>query len=125
MYSFFSDIVIVLHFLYVVFALVGGILSIWWRKIAWLHLPAALWAAFISFVGWVCPLTFLENWLRIKGGDTGYSEGFIVKYIGPILYPAGLTPCHQVILGIIVIILNLAIYSYIFRSNIRQRRIAC
>jgi len=125
MYSFVSDMVIVFHFLYVVFALVGGVLSIWWRKIVWLHLPAALWAACISFVGWVCPLTYLENWLHIKGGKTGYSEGFIVKYIEPILYPAGLTPCHQVVLGIIVIILNLAIYSYIFRSNIRQRRIAC
>jgi len=125
MYSFFSDIVIVLHFLYVVFALVGGVLMLWWRKIVWLHLPSALWAAFISFVGWVCPLTFLENWLRIKGGETGYSEGFIAKYIEPILYPAGLTHWHQVVLGIIVIGLNLAIYSYIFRSNIRQRRVVC
>ena len=125
MYSFFSDIVIVLHFLYVVFALVGGVLSIWWRKIVWLHLPLALWAAFISFVGWVCPLTFLENWLRIKGGGTAYSEGFIAKYIEPILYPASLTHCHQVVLGIIVIVLNLAIYGYIFSSNIRQRRIVC
>jgi len=81
----------------------------------WLHLPAALWAALISFAGWICPLTYLENWLRLQGGETGYSGGFIIKYIEPVLYPAGLTYFHQMVLGIIVVVLNLAIYGYIFR----------
>jgi len=125
MYSFLSDMVLFLHFIYVIFAVAGGFLLIWYRKIVWLHLPAALWAALISFVGWVCPLTFLENWLRLKGGETGYAKGFIAGYIEPVLYPVGLTYFHQVVLGIIVVGLNLAIYGYIFRPNARQRRIAC
>ncbi|MFC1488520.1 DUF2784 domain-containing protein [Thermodesulfobacteriota bacterium] len=112
-YSFFSDIVVLLHFIYVIFAVTGGILLIWWRKMIWLHLPAAIWAALISFTGWICPLTYLENWLRLQGGKTGCSGGFVIKYIEPVLYPAGLTYFHQMVIGIIVVVLNMAIYGYI------------
>ena len=115
-YSFFSDLVVLIHFLYVIFVVIGGLLCIWWRKVIWLHLPAAVWAAFISIVGWICPLTYLENWLRLKGGETGYSAGFIIRYIDPILYPIGLTHAHQVGLGIAVVVINLAIYGYVIRS---------
>ena len=81
----------------------------------WIHLPAALWAALISFAGWICPLTYIENWLRIKGGGIGYSDGFIIKYIEPLLYPVDLTYYHQVVLGIFVVVLNLAIYGYVYK----------
>ena len=115
MYYFFPDIVVFFHFIFVIFATAGGVLCIWWRKVIWLHLPAALWAAFISFAGWICPLTYLENWFRLKGGGAGYSEGFIIRYIEPLLYPAGLTHFHQIVLGIIVIVLNLVIYGFVFK----------
>ena len=114
-YYFLSEIVLLLHFFFVVFALAGGILVVWRRKTIWLHIPAAVWAALICFAGWVCPLTYLENWFRIRGGAAGYSEGFIVRYLYPVLYPAGLSHDDQVILGIIVIALNLAVYGYVFR----------
>jgi len=117
MYSFLSDIVVLLHFGFVIFSVAGGLLCIWRPKIIWLHIPAALYAAVISFGGWICPLTYLENWLRISGGGIGYSEGFIVKYLEPILYPIGLTHLHQVALGIIVIVLNLAVYGVVFKST--------
>ena len=115
MYSALADIVVLLHFIYVIFSVAGGILCIWRPRIIWLHVPAALWAALISFAGWICPLTYLENWLRIKGGAAGYGPGFIVKYLEPVLYPVGLTQCHQVAIGIIVIVLNLAVYGYVLR----------
>lgn len=114
-YSFFSDVVVLLHFIYVIFAVAGGILLVWWPKVFWIHLPAALWAALISFAGWICPLTYIENWLRIKGGGIGYSDGFIIKYIEPLLYPVDLTYYHQVVLGIFVVVLNLAIYGYVYK----------
>jgi len=114
-HSFLADIVVLLHFIYVIFVIIGGVLCIWWRKIIWLHIPAALWAAFISFAGWICPLTYLESWFRLKGGYSGYSEGFIFKYVVPVLYPSGLTHLHQIVLGLIVILLNLVIYGFVFR----------
>ena len=115
MYSALADIVVLLHFIYVIFAVAGGILCIWRPKIVWLHVPAAMWAALISFGGWICPLTYLENRLRVKGPDTVYGQEFIVKYLEPVLYPGGLTQIHQIGLGIIVIVLNLAVYGYVLR----------
>lgn len=115
MYDFLSDIVVIIHFIFVIFAVAGGVLCIWWRKIVWFHLPAALWAAVISFAGWICPLTYVENWFRLKAGGAGYPEGFIAKYIEPILYPADLTQYHQIISGVTVIVFNLIIYGYIFK----------
>ena len=117
MFSLLADMVLLSHFTYVIFAVAGGLLLIRRPKIVWLHLPAALWAGLISFVGWVCPLTYLENWLRFKSGETGYSQGFIPKYIEPVLYPVGLTHFHQVLLGVIVVGLNLTIYGYVFRPK--------
>ncbi|MFH1991643.1 MAG: DUF2784 domain-containing protein [Pseudomonadota bacterium] len=117
MYSFLSNISILLHFGFVIFSVAGGLLCLWRPKIIWLHLPAALWAALISFAGWICPLTYLENWLRFKGGGPGYSEGFIAKYLEPVLYPVGLRPSHQVSLGVLVVVLNLAVYGWVYRST--------
>jgi hypothetical protein len=92
-----------------------------WRRIAWFHLPAAVWAALIEFQGWICPLTPLENWLRARGGGTGYETGFVEHYIIPVLYPAGLTRELQIILGLVVAGVNLAIYGWLL-WRWRQRR---
>lgn len=116
MYYFFSDIVVILHFAFVVFAVAGGVLCLWWPRVLWLHLPAAIWATVISFAGWICPLTLVEYWLRLKGGGAGYPEGFVAKYIEPVLYPAGLTPYHQIISGVTVIVFNLVIYAFVLKS---------
>jgi hypothetical protein len=83
-------------------------------KVLWLHLPAAGWAAWIEFSGKICPLTPLENWLRMRGGGSGYAGDFVGHYLMPILYPSGLTRKVQFILGGIVIGVNLIIYGYVF-----------
>jgi hypothetical protein len=93
----------------------GGLLAARWRGLAWIHLPAAIWAAIVEFFGWVCPLTPLENWLRQKGGESGYGSDFVARYILPTLYPAELTRELQIALGVLVILINLAIYAWIFR----------
>ena len=79
----------------------------------WLHLPAAVWAAWIEFSGKICPLTPLENWLRLQGGDIGYSGDFVRYYLLPLLYPSRLTREVQIILGTLVLGLNVAIYAYV------------
>ena len=77
MYSLLADLVLVVHLAFVVFVLCGGLLVLKWRWIAWLHLPAAVWGAVVEFTGWICPLTPLENWLRVQGGETGSQDDFI------------------------------------------------
>ena len=113
-YNLLADVVVLIHLAFVLFAVLGALLIIRWRKVLWLHLPAAVWAAWIEFSGKICPLTPLENWLRMQGGGSGYAGGFVGHYLMPILYPSGLTPKVQFILGGVVIGVNLIIYGYVF-----------
>ena len=103
--------------MFVLFVVLGGLLVLRWPRLAYLHLPAATWGVVIEFAGWVCPLTPLEQSLRLKAGEQGYSGSFIEHYLLPLLYPSALTRTIQVALGIIVIAVNLAIYGYLLRSR--------
>lgn len=120
MYGFLADLVVGVHFLFVLFVVLGGLLVLRWPRLAYLHVPAAIWGAAIEFAGWICPLTPLEHWLRRRAGSAGYSGGFIEHYILPILYPSALSRDIQLLLGIIVIAVNLAIYAYVFRRRNRH-----
>ena len=82
-----------------------------------MHLPVVAWAALIEFAGWVCPLTPLENWLRMRGGATGYHGGFVEHYIIPILYPGQLTRSVQIVLGGLVLLINAGIYGAIWNAR--------
>jgi hypothetical protein len=110
-----AEFVVLVHVAFVIFAALGGFLVFKWRRVAWFHIPAALWAALIEFVGWVCPLTPLENWLRRRGGETGYQTSFIERYLLPVIYPAALTRGLHVVLGLLVLAANLAIYWRLWR----------
>ncbi|MDH3815867.1 MAG: DUF2784 domain-containing protein [Acidobacteriota bacterium] len=105
-----ADIVVLLHLGFILFVALGGLLVLRWPRLAWAHLPAAVWGALVEFTGWICPLTPLENRLRVAAGDLAYTGGFIERYIVPIVYPTGLTRGMQLALGTAVIVINLAIY---------------
>jgi hypothetical protein len=112
-YRVLADLVAVSHFGFIVFVILGGLLVLRWRRVMWVHLPAALWGAAIEFWGWYCPLTPLENHLRRAGGSAGYSGGFIEEYLLPIIYPGQLTREIQIVLGIVVVLLNVVIYAVV------------
>jgi len=116
-YLWLADAVVAAHFLFLPYAVFGGLLVWRWPRAAWLHLPCALWAALIEFAGFICPLTPLENWLRQKGGGHQYASGFIEHYIVPILYPSGLTREIQFVIGAGVVALNLAVYARVLRRR--------
>jgi hypothetical protein len=119
--SLLADLVVLIHFAFVLFVVLGGLLVVRWPKVAWLHLPCALWGAGIEFAGSVCPLTPLENELRRRAGQAGYEGGFVEQYILPVLYPHQLTRETQLILGLSVIVINLALYTWAVRSARRRR----
>jgi hypothetical protein len=122
LYRLLADFVVVVHLLFVVFVVAGGLLVLRWPRVAWVHIPAAVWGTLIEFAGWICPLTPLENRLRRLGGEAGYAGGFVEEYLLAILYPSGLTRTHQVVLGVLVLVLNLAVYAYVRRRQ-RQARV--
>ncbi|OQW65919.1 MAG: hypothetical protein BVN28_00870 [Nitrospira sp. ST-bin4] len=113
LYQVSADLIVLLHLGFVLFVLLGGFLLIKWPRLMWLHLPAVAWGAFVEFSGWICPLTPLENWLRAQAGETTYAGDFIVRSLTSILYPGALTHEIQLILGTALLVVNLAIYSWL------------
>ena len=122
LYRFLADILVVLHLIFVLFVVAGGLLVIRRPWIALLHLPVAAWGAFVELSGRICPLTPLEVRFRALGGEAGYSGGFVEHYLLPVLYPMGLDRNAQVGLGIFVIALNLFIYLLVARTWRGARR---
>lgn len=114
-YRLLADLLVLVHLAFVLFVVLGGLLVLRWPRLAWLHIPAAAWGAFIEAVGWICPLTPLENLLRRHAGEAGYAGGFIEHYIITLLYPPGLTRNVQFVLTAIVVAVNLAVYAVLFR----------
>jgi len=112
-YPLLADLVVWLHLGFVVFVGLGGLLLIRWPRLIWIHLPAVCWGVAIELSGWICPLTPFENWLRRKGGEANYQFDFVAHYLLPILYPQGLTRRSQILLGVLVLLVNVAIYGWV------------
>ncbi len=113
--------VVLVHMAFVAFVVLGGLLALRWPRVAWVHLPVALWGAGIALVGWICPLTPFENWLRVQAGDAPYTTGFLEHHLLPILYPVRLTRTLQIATGAFVIALNALVYWRVFRRAARSR----
>jgi len=118
-YRLLADLLVLVHATFAVFVVLGGFLVWRWRWIAWAHLPAAIWGAVIEYRDWICPLTPLENILRVRAGQAGYAGGFIEHYLIPVLYPSGLTPARQVLLGTLVVLVNVVAYGVVARHALR------
>lgn len=117
-----SDLVVVLHLLFILFVTAGGLLVLRWPRLALLHLPAVVWGAVIEFTGSICPLTPLENHFSRLAGRQGYGGGFIEHYLLPIIYPDGLTREIQIGLGLLVVAVNAGAYLLLIRRSLRRNR---
>lgn len=121
-----ADLFVMLHLAFILFIGLGGLLVLRWPRLAWLHLPAVIWGAFIELQGdTLCPLTPLEIGLRRAAREAGYEGGFIAHYILPVVYPPGLTPAIQFWIGALVIALNLVVYAAVISCGsgaVRRRR---
>jgi hypothetical protein len=112
-FRFAADGVLLLHLAFILFALFGGALAARWRWMPLVHLPVAAWAFFAELTGRICPLTYIENGLRISAGQSGYAESFIEHYLLDVIYPPGLTREVQFVLAATVVVINIAIYVWL------------
>jgi hypothetical protein len=117
-----ADLILIVHFAFLVFVVAGGAFVLHWPRVAWVHVPAAIWGLLIEFFGWICPLTPLEIALRHRAGEAAYTGGFIAHYVTRVLYPNGLTREIQVMLGILVLALNGGIYALVLARARRVRQ---
>ena len=113
-----ADAVLLLHLAFIVFAVFGGLLAFKWRWMPLLHLPAMAWAIQLELTGGICPLTSIENTLRLSAGQSGYAGSFVEHYLLSLIYPSGLTREIQWILAATVAGINIAVYSWLaFRRH--------
>ena len=115
MYELLANLTLVVHLIFILFVLFGGLLIFIFSKIIYIHLPALLWGIYIELTNSVCPLTYLENWFLYKGELTTYSNDFINNYLFQIIYPEGLTSEIQIYLGVTLTVINILIYALIYK----------
>jgi len=115
LYQLLASAVAIIHFAFILFVIGGGFLLLYWPKLMWIHLPAAIWGVAIEMMGWYCPLTAIEKWLLQRAGREGYSGGFVSHYIFALIYPAGLTRTIELALGVIVLVVNVSVYVKVFK----------
>ena len=120
MYDLAADLILIVHFVFILFVVFGALLFFVVKKIVFIHIPAFIWGSYIELTHSICPLTYLENWFLHKANLTKYSEGFIQNYLVPIVYPVNLTKDLQIHLGIALIVGNMIIYGFII-SKLKKK----
>ena len=120
MYELAANLILIIHFVFIIFVVFGALLFFVATKIVFIHIPAFIWGTYIELTHSICPLTYLENWFLHKANLTTYSEGFIQNYLVPVVYPEGLTKDLQIYLGITLIVINIIIYGFIF-DKVKKR----
>jgi drug/metabolite transporter superfamily protein YnfA len=104
-YRIIGDTAMVVHAAFILYMAIGGFLAWRWPRTFWIHLGCALYGLSISVVGWICPLTHVENWGRENAGQNGLSdEGFIDHYLTGVIYPADHLVTVQAGVGAVVVL---------------------
>ena len=111
-----ADALLLVHLAFIVFVLLGGLLVRRRRFLAWLHLPAACWGAWVEFSGTICPLTPWEQAARLRAGEAGWQGDFVEHYLLRLIYPDGLTQTVMWVLGFAVLAINALVYAPIVRD---------
>ena len=119
LYRVLADVTVAVHLGFIVFVIFGGFLTWRWPRLAWVHVPSFLWGGGIALLGWICPLTYLENDLRALGAAEGYATSFVEEYLLPLVYPerliGGFPRGDFIAIGIFILALNALIYWRLYR----------
>ena len=117
MYEFLATLSLIIHFLFIIFVIFGGLLFFIKPCTLYFHIPAFLYGAYVEFTQSICPLTYLENYFLTKASLATYSVSFIQNYLYAIIYPINLTKEIQISLGITLLIINGIIYGFIMKRK--------
>ena len=130
LYRITADIIVVLHFIWIIFMLLGFFLTIYgffrkeffdWWLFRTLHLSGIFFVGMLTLLRRFCPLTVLENLSRAKyePGST-YPGSFIVHYIETLVYP----DVNQTFLRILTILAAVFIFVvYIIKPPTKIKKI--
>lgn len=108
-----AELVLLVHFAFVAFAVFGGFLGILNRSWLWLHAPVVVWSSVVNLAAWTCPITPLEQHFRRQAGEAGYTGGFVQHYIGPLVYPGGMPRRFELVAAISIVAWNSIVYAFV------------
>ena len=117
MYEFLATLTLIIHFLFIIFVIFGGLLVFIKPWILFFHIPAFIYGVYVELTQSICPLTYLENYFLTKANLASYSTSFIQNYLYAIIYPINLTKEIQISLGIALLIINGIIYGFIIKRK--------
>jgi hypothetical protein len=117
-----ADLLVLIHFSFIIFVVLGGLLALRWPKAAWAHIPAAAWGAWIEFSHGICPLTPLEQSLRAQADADSYDGSFIDHYLIPLIYPPGFDADTANLLGLLVLAFNGTIYAFVIYRRFKVNK---
>jgi uncharacterized protein DUF2784 len=86
-YQLLAEVVMLLHFGFLVYVALGGFLAWRWPWLIVPHVAATVWGALNATVGVPCPLTAWEDAARRRAGELGLPRGFIDTYLTGVVYP--------------------------------------
>ncbi|HET8681593.1 MAG TPA: DUF2784 domain-containing protein [Micromonosporaceae bacterium] len=113
-----TTLVLVTHFAYLAYVVLGGFLAWRWPRAIWPHLAAAAWGLVAISVPTICPLTWAEDWSRQRAGESGLTQGFVDRYIEGVLYPAQYTAVLQALAAAAVVV---SWTGFVLRWRARRR----
>jgi hypothetical protein len=116
MYEFLATLTLIVHFLFLLFVILGGLLFFIKPWILYFHIPAFIYGVYVELTQSICPLTYLENYLLTKANLATYTTTFIQNYLYAIIYPMNLTKEIQISLAIALIIINGIIYGFVVKK---------
>jgi len=108
-YSALAISVLFLHALFILWVVLGSLLTRSRPILRWLHVGSLVWGILTELLPWPCPLTVVENWLEAKAGVQPYQGGFLLHYLGKLVYP-DVSSTMLTIAAVIICALNLAFY---------------
>jgi len=124
-YLLLADAIAFVHFLFVLFVVLGALFVLRWPWMLWIHAPAFLWGLFVEFTGAICPLTPIESRLRLLAGEAAYSEDFLSHWLLTVLYPESVSRGLQFALGTTLLVSNAGLYLWIWRRRQNQLSRSC
>ena len=113
-YKWAAEAVVLLHFSWIVFVVTGAFFL--WRTRRWkyVHLAALLYSLAIEIWGWICPLTYLEQWLWVRAGVESYEGSFITYYLEKIIY---LRAPQWLLVSAVAVLLIVTLVLYFWPRN--------
>jgi hypothetical protein len=121
-YKVLTSLVLVTHFAYLAYVVLGGFLAWRWPRTIRLHLVAAAWGLYVITAQMTCPLTYAENWSRRRAGEAGLTTGFIDHYIEGVLYPERYTALMQALAATAVAVSYAGLFVLWRRRRAAARR---